>query len=301
MCAFGILRSRHAESCRRARALRSRTANSDARRRRRASSASGAPFDWPQWQGPDRTGVSKETGLLQQWPRGGPAARLVDVGPGRGLRIARGQGRSHLRPGAERCREHQCSSLNRADGKVVWTKSLGRGGSNDRGPGPRGTPTLDGDRLYVLTENGDLACLNVAERHRGLAAQHPRGFRRPADPLADQRVAARRRRQRHRHPRRPARRHRRARQDDGQDGVGQPAVERRGRLRVADRRRRAGRARHHDADGAGGRRRARVGRQADVAASGGRQRHGERRHADLFRQQGVLHVGLRDRRARCSA
>ncbi|HWQ93229.1 MAG TPA: serine/threonine protein kinase, partial [Clostridia bacterium] len=28
--------------------------------------------DWPQWRGPDRDGVSKETGLLQQWPAGGP-------------------------------------------------------------------------------------------------------------------------------------------------------------------------------------------------------------------------------------
>ena len=28
--------------------------------------------DWPQWRGPDRTGVSKETGLLQSWPEGGP-------------------------------------------------------------------------------------------------------------------------------------------------------------------------------------------------------------------------------------
>ncbi len=33
--------------------------------------------------------------------------------------------------------------------------------SNDQGPGPRGTPTVDGDRLYVLTENGDLACLKT--------------------------------------------------------------------------------------------------------------------------------------------
>jgi outer membrane protein assembly factor BamB len=43
----------------------------------------------------------------------------------------------------------------------LWTKVLGRGGRNDRGPGPRGTPTLDEDRLYVLTENGDLACLKT--------------------------------------------------------------------------------------------------------------------------------------------
>lgn len=27
--------------------------------------------DWPQWQGPDRDAISKETGLLQEWPEGG--------------------------------------------------------------------------------------------------------------------------------------------------------------------------------------------------------------------------------------
>jgi outer membrane protein assembly factor BamB len=52
-------------------------------------------------------------------------------------------------------------ALNRADGKEVWSKALGSSGSNDRGSGPRGTPAVDGDRLYVLTENGDLACLKT--------------------------------------------------------------------------------------------------------------------------------------------
>src|SRR5947207_9419966 len=28
--------------------------------------------DWPQWRGPDRSGVSKETGLLKAWPKDGP-------------------------------------------------------------------------------------------------------------------------------------------------------------------------------------------------------------------------------------
>ena len=52
-------------------------------------------------------------------------------------------------------------ALNRADGKEVWSKALGASRADDRGPGPRGTPTVDGDRLYVLTENGDLACLET--------------------------------------------------------------------------------------------------------------------------------------------
>jgi outer membrane protein assembly factor BamB len=58
-----------------------------------------------------------------------------------------------------RGRETMVHSLNVADGAYLWSKSLGSGGNNDRGPGPRSTPTLDGDRLYVLTESGDLWCL----------------------------------------------------------------------------------------------------------------------------------------------
>jgi len=55
------------------------------------------------------------------------------------------------------------TSLNRADGKPVWSKVIGAGGDNDRGSGPRSTPTIDGDRVYVLTETGDLACLRVQD------------------------------------------------------------------------------------------------------------------------------------------
>jgi outer membrane protein assembly factor BamB len=53
--------------------------------------------------------------------------------------------------------------LNRADGKQLWSKALGRTLGNDQGSGPRGTPTVDGDRVYVLSENGDLACLRTAD------------------------------------------------------------------------------------------------------------------------------------------
>jgi outer membrane protein assembly factor BamB len=62
-----------------------------------------------------------------------------------------------------RNRQSVVTSLNRVDGAAVWTHAIGRAGTNDRGPGPRSTPTVDGDRLYVLTENGDLVCLRVRD------------------------------------------------------------------------------------------------------------------------------------------
>ena len=37
-----------------------------------AGAAAAFADDWPQWRGPDRTDISKETGLLKEWPKGGP-------------------------------------------------------------------------------------------------------------------------------------------------------------------------------------------------------------------------------------
>jgi outer membrane protein assembly factor BamB len=62
-----------------------------------------------------------------------------------------------------RNRQSVVSALNRADGKVVWVRVIGPAGENDRGSGPRSTPTVDGEHLYALTESGDLACLRVAD------------------------------------------------------------------------------------------------------------------------------------------
>ena len=129
--------------------------------------AASAAFDWPQWQGPDRTGLSEETGLLQQWPASGPPLlwSVSGLGAGYGSLAVRGD-RIFLQSTHPGERASIVSALNRADGKVVWARSVGRLVNNDRGPGPRGTPTLDGDRMYVLTENGDLACFIAANGDR---------------------------------------------------------------------------------------------------------------------------------------
>jgi len=120
------------------------------------------PADWPQWRGPDRNGLSTETGLLQQWPSSGPplAWSVSTIGGGYGSLAIKGD-RIFLQ-GANRGQSF-VYTLNRADGKGIWSKALGSAGTNDRGSGPRGTPTLDGDRVYVLTERGDLWCLKAAD------------------------------------------------------------------------------------------------------------------------------------------
>ena len=118
--------------------------------------------DWPQWRGPSRSGLSSETGLLRQWAAAGPPRvwSASNLGAGFGSIAVRGD-----RIFVQGMRNFQSvvSALNRADGKLVWVKSLGAAGDNYMGSGPRGTPTVDGDRLYALTENGDLACLRVQD------------------------------------------------------------------------------------------------------------------------------------------
>ncbi|MEK7831622.1 MAG: PQQ-binding-like beta-propeller repeat protein, partial [Acidobacteriota bacterium] len=128
-----------------------------------------AEAEWPQWRGPLRDGLSSETGLLKQWPEKGPAAvwSIANLGEGYGSVAIRGdrvyvQGTS----GAAGEAKSTVFSLNRADGKTIWSVAFGARVEQDKGNGPRGTPTLDGDRLYVLTENGDLACLREKDGSR---------------------------------------------------------------------------------------------------------------------------------------
>lgn len=84
---------------------------------------------------------------------------LKDLGDGYGTVAIKGD-RIYLQAG--KGSDSSLYSLNRADGKILWNKKLSGKLDQDRGPGPRGTPTIDGDQLYVLSENGELACMKAA-------------------------------------------------------------------------------------------------------------------------------------------
>ena len=127
--------------------------------------ASATANDWPQWRGPNRDGVSKETGLLQQWPEGGPklAWKATDLGNGYSTpSVAKGQ--IYL-VGTPDGKTEQLIALSESDGKKLWSTDIGGVGPN-RGPqypGPRSTPTVDGDRVYVLSSDGDLVCAGTSD------------------------------------------------------------------------------------------------------------------------------------------
>jgi len=121
-----------------------------------------ADRDWPQWQGPDRTGVSTETGLLKQWPKQGPPMTWLISNLGQGYGSVAIQGDRVYVQGTQ-AGKSVVLCLNRADGKTIWTRALGETLNSDKGGGPRGTPSVDGECVYALSENGDLSCLRTKD------------------------------------------------------------------------------------------------------------------------------------------
>jgi outer membrane protein assembly factor BamB len=117
--------------------------------------------DWPQWRGPNRDGRSAETGLLKDWPAGGPALAWRATGAGEGYSsFATSQGRVYTL-GARGGTEYVIA-FDAASGKRLWETAHGTRFSNDRGDGPRATPTIEGNRVYAFGASGDLSVLDAA-------------------------------------------------------------------------------------------------------------------------------------------
>ncbi|MFN2510036.1 MAG: PQQ-binding-like beta-propeller repeat protein [Pyrinomonadaceae bacterium] len=116
--------------------------------------------DWPQWRGPNRDGISKETGLLKQWPQQGPALVWKATGAGAGYSsLSAANGRLYTM-GLRGDREFVIA-FDIATGKEVWATAHGGAYRDSRGDGPRGTPTFEGGRLYSLGGGGDLSSIDA--------------------------------------------------------------------------------------------------------------------------------------------
>jgi outer membrane protein assembly factor BamB len=121
--------------------------------------------DWPQWQGPARTSHSKETGLLREWPKDGPplAWKIKGLGGGDSTpSVAAGRiyGMSH------RGSDEVVWALSEKDGKEIWAVRIAPAFTTSwpqSKEGPSATPTVDGDRLYVMGLAGNVACLQAAD------------------------------------------------------------------------------------------------------------------------------------------
>jgi outer membrane protein assembly factor BamB len=120
--------------------------------------------DWPQWRGPQRDGISSETGLLKEWPKDGPKLAWQNDKVGSGYSTpAIAADRVYL-IGNEGKKKEFVEALNAQDGHQVWAQVIGQVGQNlgPQYPGSRGTPTVDGELVYAIGSNGNLACLEAA-------------------------------------------------------------------------------------------------------------------------------------------
>jgi outer membrane protein assembly factor BamB len=123
-----------------------------------------ADNDWPGWMGADRTGVSQEKDLLKEWPKGGPKLlwKATDIGNGYSTPSV-SAGKIYLMSNRGLDNEFAIA-LSVKDGKPIWTTPVGKVGEPNQVPpypGSRSTPTVDGDAVYVLGSDGDLACLDA--------------------------------------------------------------------------------------------------------------------------------------------
>jgi outer membrane protein assembly factor BamB len=122
--------------------------------------------DWPQWQGPTRNGISKETGLLKEWPKDGPplAWKVKELGGGDSAPSIAG---GRIFGMGNRGGDEVVWALSEKDGKELWVSRLGpafeqRGWPQSK-EGPACTPTVEGERLYVEGMAGDVSCLQVKD------------------------------------------------------------------------------------------------------------------------------------------
>ena len=123
-----------------------------------------ATADWPQWRGPLRDGHAAADDLLQQWPEGGPELVFQFGGAGRGYSAVSVVDGKLLTLGADDSVTFAlCVDLK--SGEQVWRTEVSRtGGTEDYnlgwGGGPRSTPTVDGEDVFVLSDVGVVACLD---------------------------------------------------------------------------------------------------------------------------------------------
>ena len=127
--------------------------------------------DWPQFRGIHRNGVSAETGMLGSWPEGGPKeVWRVPIGEGySAVSVVGNRLYTMFADNDEEKPTEFAAAFDAATGKELWRVPVGEKSITQFGNGPRSTPTVDGDSLYVLGSRGDLVALATkdgAERWR---------------------------------------------------------------------------------------------------------------------------------------
>lgn len=126
-----------------------------------AGGSSAAPGDWPQWRGPGRDDISKETGLLKKWPSEGPKRLWVNEEAGLGYSGFAVVGGKLYTMGLYDA-EEKLICIDTATGKKLWETPVGPILKNGWGDGPRATPTVANGMVYATSGTGEIICANAA-------------------------------------------------------------------------------------------------------------------------------------------
>jgi outer membrane protein assembly factor BamB len=119
-----------------------------------AAETDGSVQQWPRWRGPNADGICRETGLLQQWPDGGPPLVWLAEGLGTGFAGVSVAGGKIFTLG-RRERTEYLMAVNPEDGQIIWATAIGPGRTER---GSNGTPTVDGDLVFGVSIEGDVIC-----------------------------------------------------------------------------------------------------------------------------------------------
>jgi outer membrane protein assembly factor BamB len=116
--------------------------------------------DWPHWRGPNHNGISTETGWQAVWPPQGPK-RLWKAEVGTGFAsVSVSDGRVFTVGNASNQDTVYC--FDAVSGEEVWRYSYRHGlDAKYYEGGPSATPTVEGQRVYLLSKRGDVHCLDA--------------------------------------------------------------------------------------------------------------------------------------------
>jgi len=121
---------------------------------------------WPQFRGGDQSDISPDTGLLKEWPAGGPPKLWTYERAGMGygsFSFADGK----LFTLGSRGDEVTIIALDANTGEELWARKIatddGKGYNAGWGGGPRSTPTYSDGKLYALGPKGSLTCVNASD------------------------------------------------------------------------------------------------------------------------------------------
>ena len=120
-----------------------------------------ARADWPQFRGPNYDDVSRETGLLRQWPAGGPTLAWKATGLGLGFSGVSIVG-DRLFTMGDRAGAQYVIALSLRTHKELWATKVGPAFVKNF-KGPRCTPTVEGGLVAALTPQGVLVCLDAGD------------------------------------------------------------------------------------------------------------------------------------------